>query len=420
MIAYINNIFLKYKEFLSFFIIKSVGLFLTMLIPLLLAKIFAPEMFGYFSLYLMILFLTNTIFISPILTPFNVNANKEFSNNQKINETFTSVLIYLILSLLLFILFFQVFGEYLLNFIGLGYEDHRIIFLLSFIGLFLYRFFSSIFLSLDKKIISSIIELLFPLIQVSYLGILYYNDILTLENVFLSYFYAGFFILFVFIFFINYEKLLPFSYNKKNFNNLIHFGFWVILGHISSYLINWGDNLVLNFYVSISEIGVYNLAYQFFKGLVMLSFVISTYYTPFVSKNIENKKKIKEYLNEKNKIFIYISIIIIILGITIGPLINFFFDESYHPSITIIRILLIANLISFYFTFLIPIYNALKEYKAVQVFLLIQVLMNLFLNMLFVKAYGIYGAAIATSLAYLIFLIIYLAYFNKKIKKYYY
>jgi len=41
-------------------------------------------------------------------------------------------------------------------------------------------------------------------------------------------------------------------------------------GALSMYLINWGDNFVLRSFVSFESIGVYNLGYQIFKGLILL------------------------------------------------------------------------------------------------------------------------------------------------------
>jgi len=286
------------RNFLSFMSIKTIGLILTFLIPFFVAILLKPEIFGSFSLFKMILFFGTAMFIGPILAPFIIESNKEYSKTKKSNKTFTSVLIYTLSSISIFLLIFLFFGKELINFTGLDYQTYKVVFILAFLGLIVPSFFSSLFLSQDKKKIHAIIEFLYPLVNLIYLFFLYWLNLFSLYNIFMGYFISGVVIFLISILFVDYKQIFPLCYSKENFKEIIHFGSWVILGYTASYFINWGDNIILRYFVTLSDIGVYNLAYQIFKGGIMVSFMINTYYTPFVSKNIENKIVIKDYLDK--------------------------------------------------------------------------------------------------------------------------
>lgn len=410
----------KSKEFLSFMIIKISAQGIDFIVPLIIAKVLTPELFGSFSLFKMMIFLGVAVFIEPIISPFTIESNKEHAERNKSNRTFTSVIMYIGISTLLFSMLFIFFGKYVIEFTGLSYDEYGLIFILAVLSLSIKTFISNLFIAQDNKKAHLFTELGFSLIFLTYLIVILLNGSFNLYNIFAGYFISILIILFTLSWFIDYKRLFPLQISKENIKTVFHFGLWSIIGYTASYLINWGDNIVLKYYVSLAEIGIYNLAYQFFKGLIMVSFMIYTFYLPFVSRNINNKEKIFEYIHKKRTdIMILVIVGIVLIEIFIGFFFNLFFGPSYASSIGIIRILLIANLLAFYLSFTFPIFNATKKYKITQLFLIIQVALNLLLNILLIPILGIYGAAIATVLAYIIYGIITEFKFRRILKDFY-
>ncbi|MBP7006905.1 MAG: polysaccharide biosynthesis C-terminal domain-containing protein [Candidatus Pacebacteria bacterium] len=392
------------KNFISFIGVKTLAQVVDFLVPLFVAKTLEPSLFGSFALFKMIVFLGTAVFIDPIMAAFSVESNKEHQSTGKTNVTFTSVLSYIFFSSAVFIIIFQFLGRDLIQYTGLEYSAFKSIFLLSFISLSLRSFLSNLFLSLDRKKLHTSFELAFSTVYFLYILTIGSFGALELSDVFYGYPIALIITLPIFAIFIDYKSILPLKFSRENLRTVLHFGFWSILGYAASYLINWGDNIVLKRFVSLDQIGIYNFAYQIFKGLVMVSFMINTYYTAFVSKNIQDKAIITDYIRTKRNTFTaVITGVIILIGLLATPVIKAFFPPSYTQSIPIIEILIFASIFGFYISFIIPIYNATKNYKSKQLLLVLQVILNLTLDVLLIPRLGIHGAAIATFISYCIY-----------------
>ncbi len=403
----LGNMFKKIlhsKNFLSFIGVKSFAQVLDFAAPLFVAKALEPSIFGSFALFKMIVFLGTALFIDPVMAAFAVESNKEHQKTGKTNTTFTSVLLYVVCSSVLFVLISEIFGKQMISYTGLQYTEYRWIFLMVFLSLSIKSFLSNIFLSLDKKKIHSYVELAFSSVFLTWTLLVAITEHLSLQNILLGYPISCVALLPVFLFLIDYKSILPLKLEKENTKTILHFGFWSILGYGASYLINWGDNLVLRRFVSLDQIGIYNFAYQIFKGLIMISFMINTYFVAFVGKNITNEAAISNYLKQKRGTFILIIFaLLLISAICVIPFVRLLFPPSYTRSIPIILILLFTSIFGFYVSFVIPIYNATKNYKLKQLLLVLQVVLNLGLDILLIPSFGIYGAAVATLVSYFIY-----------------
>ena len=149
------------------------------------------------------------------------------------------------------------------------------------------------------------------------------------------------------------------------------------------------------------DIGIYNLGYQFFKGIITFSSILGFYFLPFVSQNINNLSKIRGYLyNKRPKIFAAGTIAIAIIFFLLPSALDILYNGEYYGAINVLRILLIGAVFCTYNTFYNIIYNVAKRYKFLYILSVIQVLINILLNLLLVPVMGIRGAAVATVLAY--------------------
>ena len=406
------------RNLLSFMVIKGLGRSLIILIPLLATKILAPEIIGSFFLFKMIIFFASSLLIAPFTSPFNIESNREYASTCKSNKTFTSFLTYAGLSIMLFSIIFIIWGRELINFTGLDYHEYRIVFILAFLGVAADRFLPVFFLGQNKKKIHAILGFIFPFVHLLYIVLLYFTNHFNLKNILLGYPISGLVILIITIFYTNYQRILPLSFSGENFKELGRFSSWVALGVTVSYFINWGDNIVLKYFVSLSNIGVYNLGYQFFKAGLLFHFFICHYYTPFLSQQIGNKKAMQNYLSIKRKKTLkYIFLGFIAGEIMVGYIIRLFFDPSYYGAIGVVRILLISNLLMSLVSFYLPIFSVVKKYKLSNLILIAQLIVNVVFNIILIPHWGIIGAAIATTTSYLLYVITIKILFETQIKK---
>jgi len=402
---------------LQFGFLKATGQVLGMLVPLVVAKLFAPEVFGRYSLAKMIPFFFTTLLITSAKVPFIVYANQEKTKTGKINKSFSVQCVFLALSLLLFLAVSLVFPDIVMSLAQISKTELFFV-SLAFVGLALKSFISNLCMALNQRIKDSLVEFVFGTSGIITVFVLHLADKITLSTVFLVYFIAGVLVMALFIKTFDFKLLLPFSLDKKYFKDMFDFTKWVMFGATAVYFINWGDLLVLRIFRPMGEIGEYGLGYQIFKGLMILTSILPAYFLPFVSQNIGNPKKMRNYLyNKRPKILLLGTLIIVLIFATSGYFLRWIYESSYQNSITVLRILLIAVLLVLYNVFYTPVFNALKQYKVSQSINVIQVIINVILNFILIPILGLCGAAVATAVAYLCKSVFYELYCRLKLRK---
>lgn len=386
-----------------------------MLAPLFIAKLTSPALLGSYALSKMIMFFFLSMTINAVQTPFIVYANQEKTKTGRINKSFTIQLLFLLISIILFTFLQIIFNEYLKNFANISTLELFYL-TLAFIGISFKSFLGNIFLAMNQKIKNSLVEVFFGTSLIILLFLLYLLNQVTLANVFLIYFLSAVLIFLTFVKKINLNNLLPLKFEKKHFQKIFKFAKWQVLGLTAAYFINWGDNIVLRYFVSMEEIGVYNLSYQIFKGLVSLIFILNIYFLPLLSQNTNHTKKLKEYLFQKKpRIFILAVLLIIVIYLFTPLFLKLIYGNTYNDSIIILRILLIATVFVSYNVFYVPLLNAFKRYKFSQLSNVIHIAINLILNIIFIPKIGLTGAALATTLAYVSKTIMLEIYIHKKL-----
>jgi len=395
------------KTFFSFSFLKIFGQGIAFILPLAIAKILSPEGFGSYSLSMMIVFFFTSAFIASSQTPFIVYANEELKKTKKINKSFSVQLLFLLSSIIFFIILTFVFSSYIINFANISNLQLAFLFL-AYLGIGLNSVIENLFLALNKRINHSLYSLAIGIVNVVLLLFFYFQNNLNLNTVFLIYFLSSIISALLFLHKIDITILFPFVFDKKLFREMFQWTKWQIMGLTAVYFINWGDNLVLRYFVSMEEIGIYNLGYQIFKGLISLTFILNSYFLPFISQNIDNKERMRNYLYAKRpKIMLAGTLCIIFIYLIIPYAFNLIYGPVYDEAVTVLKILLIGLIFHLYLVFYIPLFNSAKMYKFIQIVNVIQVTMNICLNIIFVPEMGIKGAAIGTTIAYFITILFY-------------
>lgn len=404
------------RTLLQFGFLKGLGQALGMAVPLVIAKFFSPELFGSYSLAKMIVFFFSTLLIASSQTPFIVFANQERTKTGKINKAFSVQCVFLILSFCIFAVIALSLGKYIIAFSKINSRD-LIFVLLAFVGVTLKSFLGNLFMAMGQRIKDALVELTFGSLSMVLIFVFYFFNWINLQSVLLIYLLSAVVIIIIFFRAIDFKLLLPFNLEKRYLREMFNFTKWVFMGAIAVYFINWGDNLVLRAFVPMADIGTYNLGYQFFKGTVVLISILGVYFLPFISQNINNTVKIREYLYSKRPKILAAGMVVMVIGFFLVPyVLKIIYGEIYQESATVLRILLIGSTFTFYSAFFNPIFHALKRYKFPQIVNVIQIFGNVLLNLILVPKMGIYGAAIATTIAYSCRAIIYEIYFRKQIK----
>lgn len=397
------------KALLQFGFLKGLGQGLGMLAPLVIAEYFAgegvpgEELFGSYSLAKTVVFFFTMILIASTQVPFIVFANQEKAKTGKINKAFSIQSTFLILSFCIFLAITLSLSKYIVKFAQINRGDLLFI-LLAFFGIALKTFICNLFMAMGQRVKNALVEFTFGFFSLALIFVLYFLDWINLRTVFSVYPISAGVVIIIFVWLVDFKQLFPFELEREYFGRMFDFAKWMFLGTTAIYFINWGDNMVLRYFgdvVSTADIGVYNVGYQFFKGLVTLTTVVGFYFLPFISQNIGNPDKIRDYLWRKRPMILAPAIVCVVVLFFLLPYIfRFIFGDTYQGAVGVLRVLLAGSILYLYSTFYHAIYNAANRYKILQVFNVVQAVIKVGLSLLFIPAMGLMGAAVATVISY--------------------
>ncbi len=405
------------KTFLQFGFLQTLGQIISMLIPLVIAKLFSPEAFGRYSLSEMILFLFVSFAVTSTTTSFVVFANRERADLGKINKSFTFQISLLTAGLAVFLTGAAIFRNLLINFASISLKE-LIFICLAVLGMVLKEFTANLFLGLNMRLKYSLSHLLYGASGLLGIIIFQLTDKISLAAVFLNYFIAGAVVFAVFFRFLDWHSLFPLKYDKKYFLEMFHFTKWLTLTAMAAYFISWSDTLVLKFYVPLEQVGIYSIAYKLFKGCTLLVYIIPNYFIPFISENVNRPEKISFYLNSKRpKLFLLGTAFILLFFFLVPYLLDIVYEDKFQEAVPIVRLLLAAALFFFYTIFYGPIFYAFNRYRFSQIAVMIQAVTVLILDFILVPKFGMYGAAAATISSFALYSLLSEIYFQLKVKK---
>jgi O-antigen/teichoic acid export membrane protein len=413
----IKEEFKQSRTLLQFGFFSATGQALGMVGPLVVAKFFSPELFGRYSLAKMVVFFFTSFLISSAQAPFIVFANQEKAKSGKINRTFSVQCVFFILSLCIFAAIALLLGKYIMLFAKIDRVDLFFV-LLAFVGISLKVFLCNLFMAMGERIKNSLAELVFGVLSLTLVLILCFINSVNLRTVFLVYLLSAVALIIIFVKAINFELLFPLSFNKEQFKGMFDFTKWLMVGAAAAYFVDWGDNLVLRYLVSMEDIGNYNFGYQIFKGVATLILIVHGYFLPFVSEHIGDSEKMRNYLYSKRPRIFFLGFVLIGALFVFCPyILRLIYGDVYQDAVTILRILLIGAVLVLYIVFYETVLYVVKKYKFIQIVNLTHVSLNLLLDVLLVPVMGMMGAAIATVIAYFCRVVIIETYFRLSLKR---
>ena len=405
------------KTLVAFLGLRMLGEGLTTVGPLVVASRLSPATFGSYTLAKMVLFLFLALLVTPSQTPFIVLASQERQRDGTMNKTFSVQLAFFAAALILFVLLTVALRGPLTAFAEIGPTD--LLFVSGgFIGIAVKIFLSSIFMATDRRVTSSLVELVFG--ASNFLGIILLSlaGRITLQTVFATYLAASALTVVLFAGSIDFRAFRPLVLDRACLREMLAFTKWAVVAVVSVYFINSGDNLVLRYFVSMEEIGVYNLAYQVFKGVATPALMLNAYFLPFVSQHVDTAEKMRIYLFNKRPKIVALGVACIALLFTFAPsVLEPIYGDRYAETVVLLRVLLVGCVLALYGIFYEPILCARKAYSFAQAVNIAQLSVNLGLDILLVPRWGALGAAMGTVLGYLVRTLAMELYFRMKLKR---
>ena len=177
-------------------------------------------------------------------------------------------------------------------------------------------------------------------------------------------------------------------------------------------LIRWitdsSDRYLIGFFIGVGSVGIYSAAYAIGNLIQLLSpQYSSSSFPPYRNSMMREIQRCKVYLSYSMKYFLFIAIPAV-FGLTVlsKPLLEIFTSPEFVPGSSVIPFIALAGLMAGVFQIVINITHLVKRTQFNLVIHVIAAVINVILNVLLIPMIGILGAAIATTLSYLVMVII--------------
>lgn len=190
-------------------------------------------------------------------------------------------------------------------------------------------------------------------------------------------------------------------YNTEYWKFGLHMGAPLILHFLSLTLLAQCDKIMIQSMAGDSEAGIYSIAVTLTGIASVLANSVDNAWAPWFFSKLKDREYDDIY-KQNNRMIILFSMIIIFIMIISPEIIRIISTAEYWESIEVFPILLISVLFDFFY--LIPVnfeyYHKETGYMAFST--IVTAVINIILNMFFIKTAGYIGAAYATCISKLI------------------
>ena len=191
------------------------------------------------------------------------------------------------------------------------------------------------------------------------------------------------------------------KYSKKTLKEILKYSVPLVPNVVSWWIVNASDRTIITIILDIGQNGIYSAANKFSHVFTSLYNVFNLTWTESAAMNINSDNKdefFSKILDVTIRFFGAMAMGIIAFMPFVFPiLINEKFNEAYNQ----IPILMVASLFNVLVSFFGSIYVAKKITKEIAKTSIFAAIINIVINLLFIRYIGLYAASISTLVAYL-------------------
>ena len=206
-------------------------------------------------------------------------------------------------------------------------------------------------------------------------------------------------------------------FDKSYWIYAVTFSIPLIPHYLSQTVLNSADRIMIGRMVGDSEAGIYNLAYSIAMMLTMISKAIVSMLNPWIYKKIKAKR-----VNDIENVG-YLSLcgmaMVNLMLIALAPeIVSIIAPPDYYEAVWIVPPIAISS----FFMFSYDLFSEFAFYynKTIRIMFasIIGAVLNIILNLIFIRIWGYFAAAYTTLLCFMIYAIIHYLLMNKISKQY--
>lgn len=225
--------------------------------------------------------------------------------------------------------------------------------------------------------------------------------------------YLGAFILLPFVLIPCFFRVFPSFFStkmhlsKELLRRIFLFGIPMMVSMAGGNILVYTDTLMLTYFRTLEEVGLYQAAYPTANLLLYLPGAITAIILPLSSELWELKEKVKLQVGAE-LLYKYTLLIMVFLAMVTAafarPILSFIFGGAYLGASVPLIILSLGAILFAIATINITMLSGIGKPKVIAKIVLLAAGVNVFANFFVVPAYGMVGAAFTTVLGYIIIL----------------
>jgi O-antigen/teichoic acid export membrane protein len=174
----------------------------------------------------------------------------------------------------------------------------------------------------------------------------------------------------------------------------------IVLHMLSHWGLNLMDRFILQSFVSLSEVGIYQLGYQIGTIYQVLIIAINNAWVPFFFRHFE-KDENHSLIQKLSTWLILIQLVMASCIILFtDELFSFFIDIKYFQARFVVPWVVLGFVFVTFYHMCVNILFTNKNTKLIPMATIIAALVNLTINLILIPKIGIFGSAIATTISY--------------------
>lgn len=198
-------------------------------------------------------------------------------------------------------------------------------------------------------------------------------------------------------------KKITFLYSKK----ILAYGAPLIPHVIGGIIIAMSDRYFISYFIGNKAVGYYSVAYQMSSIMLLLSVSVNKAWTPMIYKLLTNYNQNKNIIFKYTKyLMLLYTVFALVLYFSSDFIFSILVDKKFYEAKKYFPILLIGFLFQSYYYLFTNFLFFYKKTTLLAKFTFISAILNLFLNFIFIKYFGVIGIAYATAITYVIYFFI--------------
>lgn len=203
----------------------------------------------------------------------------------------------------------------------------------------------------------------------------------------------------------SYRYITTKKISKTTIFKLLKYSLPIVPSSISIWVINFTDRLIITSLLGVASNGIYSVANKFPNIYTKIYTVFNLAWTENASKSFDEgdyKTYYSEISNQMLRLFVGAISFLMSMSFVIY---HFIIGSDYVDGYRQVPILYLGVLLNSFVAYYGGIYIALGKTKSIGITSAIGAVVNIVINVLFVRRIGLYAASISTVVAYLLILI---------------